>query len=58
MKIRAVGAELFSADRQADKKESNSRFSQFCKRSKKFSPFPPSFVFLYVSLERRQNTTN
>jgi len=38
MKIRAVGTELFHADRQTDRRtdwhdEANSRFSQFCERA-------------------------
>ena len=30
MKIRPAGVEMFHAEREADKHEANSRFSQFC----------------------------
>jgi hypothetical protein len=34
MKIRLLGAELFHANRQTDRRdEANSRFSQFCKHA-------------------------
>ena len=34
MKIRLLGAELFHADGQTDRRdEANSRFSQFCERA-------------------------
>jgi hypothetical protein len=43
MKIRPLGAELFDADKRADKHdEANSRFSQFCERVYKF--FRPKTV--------------
>jgi hypothetical protein len=39
MKIRPVGAEMYHADRQTDKHEVNSRFSQFCERAAKNPTF-------------------
>jgi len=45
MKIRPVRAELFHADRQTDRQEANSRFSQFFERTLKS----------HLSIER-QNT--
>jgi len=48
MKIRPVGAELFYADRQTDRRdESNNHFSQFCERAQK--------AFIFVCLSFRES---
>jgi len=57
MKIRAMGPELSSADGQTDKKKLIVAFRNFVNAPKNVALSFQSF-FLYISLERRQNTTN
>ena len=57
MKIRAVGAELLTADGQTDKKKVIVAFRNFANALKNVALYF-QFRFFYISLERRQNTTN